>query len=156
MASGGESGEIRHSGACHEATSTLWSETEQFAQPGERYLLESCCHRRHHAERAVLIPDSGEPVGGQRGGQGSAGYESEIPSAGGHHGRGRPVVVEQGQDVPGIGWPVRNWTGEMVEAGDLSSSGCDGSPPGTGCVELGTARGLVQQVFHEWIPKLRG
>ena len=80
MTSRGERGEVRHHPAGHQGEGDALGESEHGRQLAPHDLFARGRCRRRRRQRRVLIPRSGEVVGGERGVEVPADHEPEVPS----------------------------------------------------------------------------
>ena len=108
VAGGGEADDVRHLGAGHQAERHAGRQAEQVDEPGADDLLGDGRGGAHDAEGHVLVPGGGEPVGGERGGQGAAGDEAEVAGAVGRDEAAGRRGGERLDGAAGVGWLVRS------------------------------------------------
>ena len=85
MTSGSQRGEVRHLAAGDESNAGRARKIEELEQPFTRDLLDDRHGRRGDENPAVLIPRTGQPIGGQRDGERTADDESEVARTGAPH-----------------------------------------------------------------------
>jgi hypothetical protein len=140
---GGQGREVGHRGAGHERAGAVGRQAERLQRPPQRHLLQRRGCRRHHMERAVLIPGRGQPVRGDGDRQRAAVDEAEVATAR-HRDRGRraeaiellkhlarvaPVLgqgpAEPGQRGDGGGLGGDAAIGERLAVADAASGGVE-------------------------------
>ena len=145
---GGERAEVRHRGAGYERARAAGRQAQGLQQPAQGDLFEEGRAGGCAIEHGILVPGAGEPVGGERDGQGAADDESEEPRAGHAHGGGRADFVEETQGfsrVASLGRPR-----QVKRAQPRDRPGRGHHRPGLKTLEI-TDRplsGIVQEVFH--------
>ena len=145
---GGERAEVRHRGAGHERARAAGRQAQGLQQPAQGDLFEKGRAGGRAIEHGILVPGAGEPVGGERDGQGAADDESEEPRAGHAHGGGRADFVEEPQGFGRIVRPGRERQVKRAQPRDRLGRGQHG--PGLKTLEI-TDRplsGVVQEMFH--------
>ena len=97
-----ERGEVRHVTAGDEADAGSGRQPEQIDQPRPGHLFDDGRGGGEDVETRRLIPDRGEPLGGDRRRQGTAGHEAEVAGSGGRHESGFCPAGQRLDDGGGI------------------------------------------------------
>ena len=117
---------------------------ERLERPAQRRRLDRGRRRRHHVERAVLIPGRGQPVRRHGDRQRAAVDEAEVAAAR-HRDRGRRAdAVDLVEDVAGLAAVVGQRAAEGGQRGEGGGVGSDATA-GDGLAVADAAPGGVEQ-----------
>jgi hypothetical protein len=139
--------EIGHGRAGHEARAGGAWQSQDLARPCQCDFFDGRGHRRHDPQRRILVPCSGQPVGGQRGGQGAADDETKIAAAGGGYGGRRAALIQQREHCGGGARVFRQRSAQIAET-DVVGQGRDAAAGDGGEVAGRTRGSLGKQWVH--------
>src|SRR6185437_3135750 len=115
----GERGEVGRGGAGDESADCAERQTEKLDEPFQGHCFDGRGGGRKGFESRALIPGTGKPIRGDGDWKRASRDKAEVARASGGDGCGRAYLIEEREDIGGIGWICGKRRVPCCEVGEI-------------------------------------